>query len=114
MKKKNTNIMNFKTVADLAYFTAETVIHKEFKSHKAFPKDWDYVLTENEVKYIPQKHIKDEVMNDLESFNGLVVQMIDRKLQWFLAEGFTVEEDTKYRFLSDEEISDELNKISVE
>jgi hypothetical protein len=112
--KKKTNNMNFRNIRELAYFTAETVIHKEFKAHKAFPKDWDYVITEAEVKHIPQEALRDEVMGDIEHFNFVVVEMIHRRLDWFLAEGFTTDEGDKYRFLSDQEMKAEVDKILAE
>jgi len=112
--KKKTKIMEFKNIKELAYFTAETVIHKEFKSHKFFPKDWDYLLTEEEVKHIPQDELREEIMRDIPNFNYVVADMIHRRLDWFLAEGFTVEEGDKYRFLSDQEMKEEVDKILAE
>lgn len=113
MKNKK-NELNFKNVKELAYFTAETVIHKEFKLSKTFPKDWNYLLTETEVKHIPQKELKEEILNDIPSFNDLVVTMIHKRLEWLMAEGFVVDNDDEYRFLSDQEMQDEIDKILAE
>jgi len=113
-KEKKSKEMNFKSINDLAYFTAETVIHKEFKSNKFFPKEWDYVITQEEAKHIPQDDLRDQVLEDITQFNFIVVDMIERRLSWFLAEGFTVDEGDKYRFLSDQEMKQEVDKILAE
>lgn len=112
--KNNSNNMNFKNINELAYFTADATIRKQFEDNKSFPHDWDYVISENEVRHIPQKNIRNQILNDIDHFNHVVIEMIQRRLDWFLAEGFTVEEDGGYRFLSDQEIEAELDSILSE
>lgn len=111
--KKNSPI-TFKSVRDLAYFTADATILKEFNNNKFFPDDWDYVISESDVEQIEQKNIRTQILKDIEYFNYIVVDMIQRRLDWFLAEGFTVKEDNGYRFLSDQEIEAEIDKILAE
>jgi hypothetical protein len=106
--------MNFKNINEIAYFTAETVIHREFENTKSFPKQWDYLLTEEEIKHIPQEDLRDEIMNDIPKFNDTVIHMIYRKLEWLMAEGFTVDDGDEYRFLSDQEMKEEVDKIMAE
>lgn len=108
------NKVHFKNINELAYFTAETIIHHEFKTHKSFPKDWDYEIEEKDASLIPQEDLRNEVLSDLDHYNNIVINMIERKLNWFVAEGFAVDEDMSYRFLSDQEMQAELDKIMTE
>lgn len=103
--------MEFKTKTELVWFTAETVISKEFSDNKTFPLDWGYSLTEEQIKFIPQKHLKDEILKDIDSFNELVITAIGLRLNWLLAEGFTVIDGDNYKFLSDQEMQQELDNI---
>jgi hypothetical protein len=111
MKNPKSSDPYFKNVNELAYFTAETVISKQFKSTKRFPIEWNYVLTEKEVSLIPQPELKQEVMDDLVAFNDLVFDFIDKKLDWLEAEGFIVEDGDDYRILSDQEIQEGIDAI---
>lgn len=106
--------IKFNSLEELAYFTADSVIHSEFKQNKSFPLDWGYSLTEKQIKHIPQKDLRDQVLNDIPHFNRMVCNSIHKKLEWFVAEGFSVEEDTCYRFLSDQEMQAELDNILAE
>lgn len=106
--------INFKNVNELAYFTADSTIFKQFKDSKSFPYEWDYVMSEEEIENISQKNVRDLILNDIPYFNDLVAQMIHKKLDWLLAEGFIVHGDEQYRFLSDQEIEAEIQQILSE
>jgi len=99
------------TKLELVWFTAETVIRKEYESSKTFPSEWEYDLTEEQIKCIPQKKLRDKILDDIDEFNQLVRNAINIRMNWLLAEGFVVLDGDNYRFLCDQEIKKELENI---
>ena len=81
MKKE----MNFKTITELAWFTAETIISKEFTKNKKFPLEWDYSLTDEQINFIPQKKIKNQILKDIVLFCKTCLTITCRQITKFLA-----------------------------
>jgi hypothetical protein len=103
-----------KEMTRLAFRLAESIITRniiEYKGH--VHKNIPYVQNIDKVvlSEVPKTWGRDAALHDLELFNDILCNVIEKRLDWYYAEGFTEELEDSYRFFSLEEIQQKHEEL---
>ena len=103
----------FKNLDQFATFIAEGVIKNTLFKEKRVIKDWDYKLPFAVIEAIPEAKLKCIVLDNVKAFEGMVVDKLFQKLEYYFLEGFVKDsEDHEYIELrTQEDIDNEINAI---
>ena len=103
----------FKNLEQFATYIAEGVLKNTLFKENKIIKEWDYKLPFAVIEAIPEAKLKCMVLNDIKAFEGMIVEKLFQKLEYFFLEGFIKESgDQEYLELrSQEDIDNEINSI---
>jgi len=103
-----------KEMTRLAFKLAESIITRNIIEHKGLVhKNTPYVqdIDEEVLAEVPKMWGRDAALHDIELFNDILCNVIEKRLDWYHAEGFTEELEDCYRFFSNEEIKEKHEEL---
>ncbi len=104
-----------KLLTQLAFNMAEAIITKNIIRNKGHVhKNTPYVQNINEETLygVPKQWGRTEqAIKNLELFNDILCNVIEKRLYWYYAEGFTEEHEDSFRFFSNEEIQEKNDEV---
>ena len=103
-----------KEMTRLAFKLAESIITRNIIDHKGLVhKNIPYVqdIDEEVLSEVPKLWGRDAALHDIELFNDILCNVIEKRLDWYHAEGFTEELEDCYRFFSNEEIKEKNDEL---
>lgn len=104
-----------KHLTKLAFNLAESIITKNIIIHKGhIHKNTPYIqnITEEFLHIIPKQWGKtDKAIKNLDLFNDILCNVIEKRLDWYYAEGFTEDDGETFRFLSTDEIEQKNEEL---
>lgn len=101
-------------INDAVLILADNIIVKivnsnNFRVQKNVIKNKNF--TEHCVQLLPDKFPKEEALYDIEMFNKMLNVAVNKRLDWYHAEGFCVEESNSYKFYTTQEIKQLMDEV---
>jgi hypothetical protein len=107
-------MQNEKEMTKIAFIMAETIITGSMIMNKGkVYKNIPYVQNINEKEFdtICKNLNKKVNIKDIDIFNDILCNVLEKRLDWYFAEGFTEERDDHYYFLTKEEVENKNEEM---
>lgn len=99
-----------KEMTKIAFMMAETIITGSIIMNKGLVhKNLPYIqnITEKDLRVVSAYFGKNINKHDVDLFNDILCNVLEKRLYWYCAEGFSEEKDDSYKFLKKTEIENE-------
>ncbi len=103
-----------KVLTGLAFILAETIITDAIiKGKGVVHKNLPYVqeMSEKDLFKTPEVLGRNEAIRNIDLFNDILCNVLEKRLDWYYAEGFSEDLDDSYRFFSKDEIDEKNEEI---